>query len=1540
MARRTGSTIIDLGTRLSLAAFGKHPGWNDHIDDLGVETDRLVAVKRALYSEGIAGNIDSGTWDNLDPARRAEGFDHAFVWRGPDGLVVGRIWSSSDGKGRRKYPMILAAQTEGLPLRFVTERVLPRLRQLEDECRAAESAGTVISLVDAARTELRREADRAGRVLTEPLPPPAAVSRLADREALGPDREGLVRVLYQLERDFSSYRQPTRGESGTRSRTMDTRPQMLRVPRVSGELGEEWGLWLRLVTSELDPLAPVLCITAEGRAWTDIIVGEPGPGQLACLQQNEEALPLTTAIPYTIDGEFRKHAEELIERGRRGQVLEHDPGYIAASADRIAQLARAATGGGGSSGGSSGSSGGMSKGVIVGIVVAAVVLAGILIAVMVLGGGNGSSAASGDGAEVSQAETDTGAAAVAPAPRVGGPTVEAFAAWCADADAWLSVLAQRTGALRATGDAHLIAVADELEKVGAEALDPFRVFDDPPRTRTAMQLAEQVRAGEHAEVFSRAETRAKVERGREASRRIASMLSPDGWDAAESIEALASEMRTLGLTAQAAAFEGPVDRLANGNGAERLEAAAAIAGAGAAAEQVAADLRAIRAAAKAGAESGDSALSGLPELARRDIAASLGSMSGLGDLERVRAGWASAASAARDLLAFLDERWGGVDRAAFEAGSSVHRAGTPIDSVEGVRRWLAEASDPRYAELDPALDPRRGASFDESLASAVGQLASLREQWGADQTVAPRLERLGQRVERVRSDWEELEGLGWGNATRGEVEAGTDAVAAMLRAVRGEINALGAELAGSVEEYFAGLPDEISQSGFAAVDGAWVRLRDELAGRVAGSSDPAPLRSAAESLRAGLIGIEERLDAPAWPAADGAAVDLGAFRAAWRSGADAALGRAIEAAGWDGSAFARATGPGVIDAVAGAQARGAELAEMAGDLVVVSRWLEAGRPITERPGGDGPTAAQLIGRWENSGAMGDERVSRAVAPLLAMADRIADTRASEDVVGLVAVASRDAFPVGLAAWRRVVELSDRVEPGLLADAHAASQRIGAEASVIGEGGRAATVNGELAAGRRTLWVAAAGNCATRDQLASVAVLRGAMGVSVEGLPAGLRHDVALLELAARVREAAVVRTPDEGVRAMAQPAWGVVEAAASAAGVAASERVRAELSEAGDSAPPLEPASVGPGRMGWAGEQLADGRLRYRSPDGSAELTFRAVTPDGGEPAFVGEHELGAGVLGVVLADTRARAGLLAMLPEDWGGVDPRVGPRTWAWEDGEGGRSPMVAGAWLRDGSEAVTLGTGDAAKPDGSSPLNRVSRAAALGVARALGCRLPTAAEWAAARAEDADADVTAWNLRDLTFAEQRDRVRGIIDADPQKLVEWPDEGIFLARSEEVPGDRDAETYQHDDGVLWLRAGGARSSGEAFANIVGNVAEFVAEYGEGSDAARGDEGAVGGVDAEGVTEAIRAGAVRVRVVGGSALSPPSLGVDEAREMDRRVRRDGYADVGVRLAFGTGGQGVRRPLAVRLSEALASAPLVSLNGSGGGVGGGAGGGR
>jgi hypothetical protein len=34
-----------------VAAFGKHPGWDDHIDDIGLETDIIISSRKISQSK-------------------------------------------------------------------------------------------------------------------------------------------------------------------------------------------------------------------------------------------------------------------------------------------------------------------------------------------------------------------------------------------------------------------------------------------------------------------------------------------------------------------------------------------------------------------------------------------------------------------------------------------------------------------------------------------------------------------------------------------------------------------------------------------------------------------------------------------------------------------------------------------------------------------------------------------------------------------------------------------------------------------------------------------------------------------------------------------------------------------------------------------------------------------------------------------------------------------------------------------------------------------------------------------------------------------------------------------------------------------------------------------------------------------------------------------------------------------------------------------------------------------------------------------------
>ncbi|MBL9031138.1 MAG: hypothetical protein JNM80_05465 [Phycisphaerae bacterium] len=286
-----------------MAAFGKHPGWNDHIDDLGLSTPELVATKRLIYVEGVAGNIDSGAWDALDAGARLEGFDHLFAWRlAGSQVLAGAMWSSSDGKGRKRYPMVVCAQLTGVGLAWALHEALPVLMRLRAECPQADTADRVRSLIDRSRAGLQAQVS-AAEAQTETLDPAGLLRALAARPELGPDGLGLVRIMYQCERELPAYRTPKSGIVG-RSSTFVVRPQHLRVP-LGGDSPEQ-GLvtWHRFMLTQVDRMSPVLAIVPVGQSWVDLIVGEPTPAQFFCLRAAPKTMPLGSDIPYSLDPEF------------------------------------------------------------------------------------------------------------------------------------------------------------------------------------------------------------------------------------------------------------------------------------------------------------------------------------------------------------------------------------------------------------------------------------------------------------------------------------------------------------------------------------------------------------------------------------------------------------------------------------------------------------------------------------------------------------------------------------------------------------------------------------------------------------------------------------------------------------------------------------------------------------------------------------------------------------------------------------------------------------------------------------------------------------------------------------------------------------------------------------------------------------------------------------------------------------------------------------------------------------------------------------
>lgn len=293
--------------RVFAAAFGKHPAWDDHIDDIGLQTDTLVAVKRMLYIQGIGGNVDAGSWDKLGSDQPVEKFGHIFAWRINGVIVVGRLWPSRDGKGRTSYPMVVCVQCARLPLSWIFENILPRLKGIEQACNGTSSADDVRKIIEDAQSQFRQltqqwepgptvSTDCSGSVLT----------RLAQLPEMGPERQGLHRILYHIDREVLQ----TPAGAG---KSQGLRPTSLRVPSSCPAMKENALSWISFLWTRFGPNTPILVLMPTENPWMDIVIGEPTDSHLFCLRASLGAVPLTSSIPYHMGDEFVAGVNQLID---------------------------------------------------------------------------------------------------------------------------------------------------------------------------------------------------------------------------------------------------------------------------------------------------------------------------------------------------------------------------------------------------------------------------------------------------------------------------------------------------------------------------------------------------------------------------------------------------------------------------------------------------------------------------------------------------------------------------------------------------------------------------------------------------------------------------------------------------------------------------------------------------------------------------------------------------------------------------------------------------------------------------------------------------------------------------------------------------------------------------------------------------------------------------------------------------------------------------------------------------------------------------
>jgi hypothetical protein len=272
-----------------------------------MDTRSLVFAKTLLYVEGIGGQLDSGAWEKLDPGHQLPTFNHLFLWRRGGQFLIGRIWSSVDGKGRSRYPMILCLHCAGVPVAWAMTNLGGRLDEIQKQCEAAQTAPEVKAILAAATADLRNcVAGQTSDFKAGELSPADGARFLESPALTGPARQGLARVIHQIRSQMSIYSRDSAGAKLT-----ELRPQQIRLPRGVDSVAQSILLWDRILQMTLVPNIPALLMASVEQPWLDATIGEPGKHEFFALRATDKNIPPASDIPYNLDDAVKQRTEQI-----------------------------------------------------------------------------------------------------------------------------------------------------------------------------------------------------------------------------------------------------------------------------------------------------------------------------------------------------------------------------------------------------------------------------------------------------------------------------------------------------------------------------------------------------------------------------------------------------------------------------------------------------------------------------------------------------------------------------------------------------------------------------------------------------------------------------------------------------------------------------------------------------------------------------------------------------------------------------------------------------------------------------------------------------------------------------------------------------------------------------------------------------------------------------------------------------------------------------------------------------------------------------
>jgi len=291
------AAITSAKVKVLTGAFGKHPVWLDFPDALGDQSSFISRAKEELLFEGILVLAEKGIWA---PEVVVEGdagpTGWEFIWQLGRECLAGILWPSRDKEGR-SCPMVLCSHLTDVGLDRVESIALPSLWKATVAIRSATSPKSVAALVREANESVVRALADAGN--SGPAVGGGGAGLIAE---LAAEQGGLAcQALFHAVR--LAYEGVGLG-TARRAAKSDGPFRSLRVPVPEGKKRSPLGGWVDFLRSQVSDRVAVLAIRPEGRNWVDLMVGDLAAEPLATLQKPPSLVPPATEGRHALPAGF------------------------------------------------------------------------------------------------------------------------------------------------------------------------------------------------------------------------------------------------------------------------------------------------------------------------------------------------------------------------------------------------------------------------------------------------------------------------------------------------------------------------------------------------------------------------------------------------------------------------------------------------------------------------------------------------------------------------------------------------------------------------------------------------------------------------------------------------------------------------------------------------------------------------------------------------------------------------------------------------------------------------------------------------------------------------------------------------------------------------------------------------------------------------------------------------------------------------------------------------------------------------------------